>query len=61
VPGISVVAEKHYAWALAIAAGIDDSIGATRNADGSPRYYDGFTWAFNSTAAPTTYSHTELV
>ena len=38
-----------------------DSIGATRNADGSPRYYDGFTWAFNSTAAPTTYSHTELV
>jgi hypothetical protein len=38
-----------------------DSIGATRNADGSPQYYDGFTWAFNSTAAPTTYSHTELV
>ena len=38
-----------------------DSIGATRNPDGSPRYYDGFTWAFNSTAAPTTYSHTELV
>ena len=38
-----------------------DSIGATRNADGSPRYYDGFTWAFNSTASPTTYSHTELV
>jgi hypothetical protein len=120
VPGISVVAEKHYAWALPIAAGIatnregvpwgylnsvndvfktpradrdetmrmthpevgtgaftytavheashflglahpHDSIGATRNADGSPRYYDGFTWAFNSTAAPTTYSHTELV
>jgi hypothetical protein len=120
VPAINVVAEKHYAWALPIAAGIatnrngvpwgylgsvndvfkspesdrdqsmafahpqvssgaftytsiheashflglahpHDSIGATRNADGSPRYYDGFTWAFNSTAAPTTYSHTELV
>ncbi|MBA3364481.1 MAG: PPC domain-containing protein [Actinobacteria bacterium] len=38
-----------------------DSIGASRNADGTPLYYDGFTWAFNSTAAPTTYSHTELV
>ena len=38
-----------------------DSIGATRNADGTPRYYDGFTWAYNSTASPTTYSHTELV
>jgi hypothetical protein len=120
VPAINVVAEKHYAWALPIAAGIatnrngvpwgylgsvndvfksprsdrdqsmafahpetgsgaftytaiheashylglahpHDSIGASRNADGSPRYYDGFTWAFNSTAAPTTYSHTELV
>jgi hypothetical protein len=120
VPAINVVAEKHYAWALAIAAGIatnrngvpwgylgsvndvfktpegdrdqsmtfahpsigtgaftytsiheashylglahpHDSIGATRSADGSPRYYDGFTWAFNSTAAPSTYSHTELV
>jgi len=120
VPAINVVAEKHYAWALPIAAGIatnrngvpwgylgsvndvfkspqsdrdqsmafahpevsggafsytaiheashylglahpHDSIGATRNPDGSPRYYDGFTWAFNSTAAPTTYSHTELV
>lgn len=120
VPGINVVAEKHYAWALAIAAGIatnrngvpwgylnsvndvfktntadrdpaieathpqvgsgaftytaiheashylglahpHDSIGATRNPDGTPLYYDGFTWAFNSTAAPTTYSHTELV
>jgi hypothetical protein len=121
VPGINVVAEKHYAWALPIAAGIatnrggvpwgylnsvndifktpkadrdptmamahpdvlgtgaftytavheashylglahpHDSTGATRNPDGSPRYYDGFTWAFNSTAAPTTYSHTELV
>lgn len=120
VPAINVVAEKHYAWSLPIAAGIatnrngvpwgylgsvndvfkspqsdrdqsmafahpsvgsgaftytaiheashflglahpHDSIGATRNADGSPRYYDGFTWAYNSTAAPTTYSHTELV
>jgi hypothetical protein len=121
VPGLSVVVEKHYAWALPlIVAGIapnrdgvpfgylnsvsdvtksshadrdpaleavhpqafsgaftytavheashylglahpHDSIGATRNSDGSPRYYDGFTWAFNSTAAPTTYSHTELV
>ena len=38
-----------------------DSVGATRRADGSPRYYDGFTWAYNSTAAPSTYSHTELV
>ena len=120
MPAINVVAEKHYAWALPIAAGIatnrngvpwgylgsvndvfkspssdrdqsmafahpqvsggaftytaiheashylglahpHDSIGATRNADGTPRYYDGFTWAFNSTASPTTYSHTELV
>ena len=120
VPAINVVAEKHYAWALPIAAGIatnrngvpwgylgsvndvfksptsdrdqsmafahpevsggaftytaiheashylglahpHDSIGATRNADGSPRYYDGFTWAYNSTASPTTYSHTEVV
>ena len=102
VPAINVVAEKHYAWALPIAAGIatnrngvpwgylgsvndvfkspssdrdqsmafahpevsggaftytaiheashylglahpHDSIGATRNADGTPRYYDGFT------------------
>ena len=109
MPAINVVAEKHYAWALPIAAGIatnrngvpwgylgsvndvfkspssdrdqsmafahpevsggafsytaiheashylglahpHDSIGATRNADGTPRYYDGFTWAFNSTA-----------
>lgn len=120
VPAINVVAEKHYAWALPIAAGIatnrngvpwgylgsvndvfksphadrdqtmamahpttgtgaftytsiheashylglahpHDSIGATRNADGTPRYYDGFTWAYNSTAAPSTYSHTELI
>ncbi len=120
VPAINVVAEKHYAWALPIAAGIatnrngvpwgylgsvndrtktksadrdetmqlahavsgtgaftytaiheashylglahpHDSVGATRGSDGSPRYYDGFTWAYNSTAAPTTYSHSELV
>jgi hypothetical protein len=120
VPAINVVAEKHYAWALVIAAGIatnrngvpwgylgsvndvfktpqadsnetmalahpsigtgaftytaiheashylglahpHDSIGATRNPNGSPKYYDGLTWTFNSTAAPTTYSHTELV
>src|SRR5688572_25511724 len=120
VPAINVVTEKHYAWALPIAAGIatnregvpwgylgsvndvfktpkadsdptmamahpsigtgaftytsiheashflglahpHDSIGATRNADGSARYYDGFTWAYNSTAAPSTYSHTELI
>jgi hypothetical protein len=38
-----------------------DSVTATRGADGAPRYYHGFTWAFNSTAAPTTYSHTETV
>ena len=38
-----------------------DSVGASRRADGSPRYYDGFTWTYNTTAAPTTYSHTELV
>jgi len=121
VPGLNVVAEKHYAWSLpVIVAGIavnregvpwgylnsvsdvtkysgadrdpaieaihpqafsgaftytavheashylglahpHDSIGATRRADGTPRYYDGFTWTFNSTAAPTTYSHVELV
>ncbi|HUF83441.1 MAG TPA: PPC domain-containing protein, partial [Acidimicrobiia bacterium] len=114
VPGLNVVVEKHYAWALpVIVAGIavnragvpwgylnsvsdltksshadrdpaveaihpqafsgaftytavheashylglahpHDSVGATRRSDGSPRYYDGFTWAFNSTAAPTT-------
>ena len=120
VPAINVVAEKHYAWALPIAAGIATNrerrpvglprlgerrlqVAAVRprpvdgvrppggqrrrvhlhvdprgeplprpraparldrrdaNADGSPRYYDGFTWAYNSTAAPSTYSHTELV
>jgi hypothetical protein len=120
VPGLSVVVEKHYSWALpVIVAGIapnrngvpfgylnsvsdltksshadrdeaiaaihpqafsgsftytaiheashylglahpHDSTGATRNADGSPRYYDGFTWTYNTTAAPTTYSHSEI-
>ena len=119
IPGINVVAEKHYAWGLAIAAGIatnrggkpwgylnsvndvfknpgadrdpmmeswhphissgaftytavheashrlglahpHDTIGATRNADGSPRYYDGFSWTFDSTAAPTTYAFDQL-
>src|SRR3712207_8243076 len=34
-----------------------DTIGATRGEDGEPRYYDGFTWTYNTTAAPTTYSH----
>lgn len=119
IPTINVVAEKHYAWALPIAAGIatnrdgvpwgvmnsvndvfkysgadkdtmlmavhpptatgsftytaiheashflglahpHDTIGATRNADGSPHYWDGFTWTFDSTKAPTTYAHDEL-
>src|SRR3712207_9405687 len=36
-----------------------DTIGATRGEDGEPRYYDGFTWTYNTTAAPTTYSHVE--
>jgi hypothetical protein len=36
-----------------------DTVGATRNEDGTPRYYDGFAWTFNSTASPTTYSHVE--
>lgn len=119
IPTINVVAEKHYAWALPIAAGIatnrngvpwgvmnsvndlfkysgadkdpmlmavhpptatgsftytaiheashflglahpHDTIGAVRNADGSPHYWDGFTWTFDSTKAPTTYAHDEL-
>lgn len=119
IPTINVVAEKHYAWALPIAAGIatnrdgvpwgvmnsvndvfkysgadkdpmlmavhpptatgsftytaiheashflglahpHDTIGATRNADGLPHYWDGFTWTFDSTKAPTTYAHDEL-
>jgi pre-peptidase len=119
IPTINVVAEKHYAWALPIAAGIatnrdgvpwgvmnsvndvfkysgadkdpmlmavhpptatgsftytaiheashflglahpHDTIGASRNADGSPHYWDGFTWTFDSTKAPTTYAHDEL-
>lgn len=38
-----------------------DTVGATRGEDGEPVYYDGFTWAFNSTASPTTYSHDEIV
>jgi hypothetical protein len=38
-----------------------DSVGAARNEDGTPKYYDGFTWTYNTTAAPTTYSHVELV
>ena len=38
-----------------------DSIGATRNPDGSPRYYDGFTWTYNTTARSRPYSHTELI
>jgi hypothetical protein len=119
IPTINVVAEKHYAWSLPIAAGIatnrngvpwgvmnsvndvfkysgadkdpmlmavhpptatgsftytaiheashflglahpHDTIGATRNADGSPHYWDGFTWTFDSTKSPTTYAHDEL-
>lgn len=36
-----------------------DTVGATRNDDGSPRYYDGFAWTYNTTASPTTYSHVE--
>lgn len=36
-----------------------DTVGAERNEDGSPRYFSGFSWSFNSTAAPTTYSHVE--
>jgi hypothetical protein len=119
IPTINVVAEKHYAWALPIAAGIatnrngvpwgvmnsvndvfkysgadkdpmlmavhpptatgsftytaiheashflglahpHDTIGAIRNPDGSPHYWDGFSWTFDSTKAPTTYAHDEL-
>lgn len=36
-----------------------DTIGSVRGPDGEPVYYDGFTWTFNTTAAPTTYSHVE--
>jgi hypothetical protein len=119
IPGINVVAEKHYAWGLAIAAGIatnrdgkpwgyldsvndvfkypgadrdpmlqathpdafsgsftytavheashrlglahpHDTVGATRRADGTPRYYDGFSWTYDSSAVPTTYAFDEL-
>jgi hypothetical protein len=38
-----------------------DSVAATRNPDGTPSYFDGFAWTYNTTAAPTTYSHVELV
>ncbi len=38
-----------------------DTVGAVRGPDGEPVYYDGFTWMYNPTAAPTTYSHPELV
>lgn len=37
-----------------------DTIGAVRDANGEPVYYDGFAWTYNSTASPTTYSHVEL-
>ena len=37
-----------------------DTIGASKAPDGTTKYWDGFTWTFNSTAAPTTYSHDEL-
>lgn len=119
IPTINVVAEKHYAWALPIAAGIatnrngvpwgvmnsvndlfkwsgadkdpmlqaihpptasgsftytavheashflglahpHDTVGATRGPDGSPRYYDGFSWTYDSTAAPTTYAFNQM-
>jgi hypothetical protein len=36
-----------------------DTVGAVRGPDGSPRYFQGFTWTFNTTASPTTYSHVE--
>jgi hypothetical protein len=119
IPTINVVAEKHYAWSLPIAAGIatnrdgvpwgvmnsvndvfkwsgsdkdpmlaavhpptatgsftytaiheashflglahpHDTIGAVRGADGKPHYWDGFSWTFDSTAAPTTYAFDQL-
>jgi hypothetical protein len=37
-----------------------DTIGAWKRSDGTTQYWDGFTWTFNTTAAPTTYSHDEL-
>lgn len=37
-----------------------DTVGATVGEDGETVYYDGFTWMYNSTASPTTYSHDEL-
>ncbi|MBA2281754.1 MAG: hypothetical protein H0W25_11060, partial [Acidimicrobiia bacterium] len=36
-----------------------DTVGAVRGENGEPVYYDGFTWTFNTTASPTTYSHVE--
>jgi hypothetical protein len=36
-----------------------DTVGASK-IGGKTVYWDGFTWSFNSTAAPTTYSHDEL-
>jgi hypothetical protein len=36
-----------------------DTVGASK-IDGETVYWSGFTWTFNSTAAPTTYSHDEL-
>ncbi len=37
-----------------------DTVGATRKADGTPRYYDGFSWTYDSSAVPTTYAFDEL-
>ena len=37
-----------------------DTIGAWKGPDGATQYWEGFTWTFNTTAAPTTYSHDEL-
>ena len=37
-----------------------DTIGAVRDPDGSPHYWDGLTWTFDSTKAVTTYAHDEL-
>src|SRR4051812_6571370 len=119
IPTINVVAEKHYAWDLPIAAGVatnrdgvpwgvlssvndvfkwsgadkdpmlaavhpptatgsftytaiheashflglahpHDTIGAVRGDNGKPHYWDGFSWTFDSTAAPTTYAFDQL-
>ena len=37
-----------------------NTIGASRGPRGEPKYWLGFRWAFDTTAAPTTYSHVEL-